>query len=428
PQQRPRSLWDRLPIEIKSKIISRCDPVTRYLNQDLTNADEIESLGEQMWKIVLEQDVVDFNLTILPQSQFPTIKDGLDLVKSEQMYQNLGNLKPHLTNTAELKRYLQNDATWTRIAIRYAQLSALSSLLIHIPLRNLWWNHIPDWLLKMRPVRVFAVACWFGHLDLAKYLVERASEIDMKQFITDVRCDCLYEASSNGDVDIVNLLISLSSSDIDCSKYRALEKACNYGRTDVVKVLVNLFDPIILEELLLDIFLEACFGENTVAVGMLAKHFGHKMSPQWMFEGLVKATENGYPEIVRILLSTSEPSSRSGLCEDVLFEVVVPHRHITMEGVAVLLEFCDITSVKESATRKGYSEFVDYLNDLEAGNDTIILDFSFSEDEEEDESERGSVEESDEESEEDSDQDYHEQSDEDSTELFHDGGDEVSHK
>ncbi|KAJ3311057.1 hypothetical protein HDU76_003223 [Blyttiomyces sp. JEL0837] len=257
PQQRPRSLWDLLPIEIKSNIISRCEPVTRYLNNDLPNT-EIESHGEEMWKIVLEQDILDFNLNVLPQSEFPNIYYGLGLVKSEQMYKNLCNLRSDLTNTDKLKRYFQNDRLWNwrehpmgdydeRAARPADYVSGLSTLLVHIPLRNLWWNHIPNWFLEKQRTRLFAFACFFGHTNLAKYLFDEVAEHDREKFLKDIDMECLQKVSQYGDLATVNFLISLNSSYINDSSYWALDGACKRGRVEVVKVLANLFTSTELE-------------------------------------------------------------------------------------------------------------------------------------------------------------------------------------
>ncbi|KAJ3299191.1 hypothetical protein HDU76_006381 [Blyttiomyces sp. JEL0837] len=399
-----RSFWDLLPIEIKSNIISKCDPVTRYLNNDLTNPEEIKLHGNQMWKIVFEQDLVDFNLNILPQSQFPNIKNGLDLVQSEQMYQNLCNLRPDLTNTDELKRYLQNDAMWNwrkdlinlvygsrpNRPTDYCNLSTISSLLIHIPLRYLCWNYIPDWLLQMDPSRVFTVASCFGHIDLAKYLTDRVAKEDINNFVKDIGSDCLTEASRNGYIDIVKLLISFKSSYINRSAYWALELACEYAHINIVNFFVNLFDSGELADGLHQIFIESCWKKNEVAVGMLSKHFGDKMKSGWLYDGLLSATERGNTGIVRVLLSTSEHLLRSGVCEAVLFEVVDRGRDIKIDGVRLLVGFCGITPMKESAVRKGYTRVAEFLRRLETGTLRIRSGKTRIPHDQEEESEEGS--------------------------------------
>ncbi|KAJ3307700.1 hypothetical protein HDU76_004435 [Blyttiomyces sp. JEL0837] len=105
-QNHQDELWDTLPVEIKNNIFEKCDLVTRYLNDDLT-PDIISKLGTDLWNIAFEENLVDADLGLLPQSSFPTTTTDLLLVNSKQMYHKLCKLKPNLSNPSPLKQYLE---------------------------------------------------------------------------------------------------------------------------------------------------------------------------------------------------------------------------------------------------------------------------------------------------------------------------------
>ncbi|KAJ3286695.1 hypothetical protein HDU76_007941, partial [Blyttiomyces sp. JEL0837] len=213
------NIWDTLPIEVRSQIISKCYVLTRHLNNVLT-AEEIDQHGNEIWKIVFENDLVDLYLSLLPQDHLPDVDNGLGLVKSKEMYQRLGELRPDLMNNNSLKAYLEYDKLWNRNCFENDHQG--------IPLRHQLSDYIPEWWSRIDQQRTCAFACCFNHADLAKHLLEDMGKSDQaKEFLYDGGSmhfggTCFEMAVEKGYIDM----------------------AIEQGRLNIIQLLMTKLDPL----------------------------------------------------------------------------------------------------------------------------------------------------------------------------------------
>ncbi|KAJ3416996.1 hypothetical protein HDV05_007478 [Chytridiales sp. JEL 0842] len=99
PIRRCSNLWTALPTEIREHIYSFSDPLTQFLNRNLTTCHSKPLSSEealQIWQLAFELDW-EGDLDLLPSNAFPNAYTGLLLVRSRRMYQKLCELKPELT-------------------------------------------------------------------------------------------------------------------------------------------------------------------------------------------------------------------------------------------------------------------------------------------------------------------------------------------
>ncbi|KAJ3316489.1 hypothetical protein HDU76_001758, partial [Blyttiomyces sp. JEL0837] len=411
-KRRSISLWDELPIEIRSDIIARCDVLTRHLNNDLTN-DEIKMHGTEIWKIVFDKDLVHLNiLSLLPLDQLPNIYNGLGLVRSEQMYQSLCKLIPpqqtviwdnyvkpvdfkespsqcsefmrpdRINNNDLLKGYLENDHIWNAYLERrygasleigptgYKQLDAISHLLIHIPLRQLWLHHLPDWFDKMDRTRLFTIACCFGHTDLAKHVLKGINNTpeDINEFLKNIGTDCLQKASEKGFSDTVKFLISFDSFYTNETRHHALKLACFNGHAEIVTILTTSFTNYELSKHFNRIYQAACQVDNVTAVRIIFAHSERRSTNFLYMPGLVqRATNDGSVQIIRFLFSTWSPAVGQIMCQTVLRDVVFRGSFFRLAGVLAVLDLADLEATKKWAVETGKVEVLGLLGRLESG-------------------------------------------------------------
>ncbi|KAJ3332551.1 hypothetical protein HDU76_013862 [Blyttiomyces sp. JEL0837] len=214
----PASHWDILPHEIKSIIIKSPDPLTRYINHDLT-PQEIILYGIEVWRVAFEIDY-DGDLSQLPQDHFPNIHNGLKLVKSKAMYRRLSELKPSLFPN-----------WWTDV--KMDDLFILACSIGHFDMVNNFQNRfysVKEGLYK---------AVEFGYLDIVKLLSNNGRCVG-DEASRDFHV--VNRAAANGHADVVSFLLerhALESSGrgYTWKKVIAFIQACDYGHTEVVKVL-----------------------------------------------------------------------------------------------------------------------------------------------------------------------------------------------
>ncbi|KAJ3327149.1 hypothetical protein HDU76_012315, partial [Blyttiomyces sp. JEL0837] len=271
----PSSLWDAIPTEIKSSIITSSDPLTRYINHDLTQQ-EIELYATEIWRIAFQ---IDYNgdLGHLPQDHFPNIHNGLKCVRSRDMYHRLCDLKPSLANWDHLKnvaidrsKQCECSRNETLQCWKPMRVCLVFKLLVHIPIVNGWMDELPDWWHGIDPFKLLRLACSIGHLHMVTSLLAnhdmksqdsnlneafqeaaRFGYLDIMQFLweADIGIDVsegdfyvMENAAENGHVDVVSFLLdkcvlaSLHGGN-EWSKKDTFKLACIYGHTDVVKVL-----------------------------------------------------------------------------------------------------------------------------------------------------------------------------------------------
>ncbi|KAJ3317841.1 hypothetical protein HDU76_001037 [Blyttiomyces sp. JEL0837] len=320
------SKWDNLPIEIRSVILLNTDVLTRYLNDDLTT-EEIQIHGNEIWKIVFENDLVDCKLSLLPQDHLPNIYNGLGLVKSKHMYHLLEELRPDLLNIDPLKGYLILQDVWnfrqknpfiSHNPTTDPQLSIISNLLFHIPLRQLWWDHFPDWWSTIDKERICTLACCFNHVELAKSLLDDITlnnKID--QFLHDMGTHCFETATAAGHIDIVRLFTSLNSLYGLPNCGNALQIACVKGRIDIALILIQSLGAHQSAFLLINILFSACKNGKVNAVSVVCD-FGALLRPSWELDGMLVATRFGHSDIVKLLMTKLKSSEKPRICQIVM--------------------------------------------------------------------------------------------------------------
>ncbi|KAJ3317516.1 hypothetical protein HDU76_001151 [Blyttiomyces sp. JEL0837] len=213
----PLSYWDSLPFEIKSGIIKSSDPLTRYLNNDLTLT-EIDQYGTEIWKIAFK---INYNgdLAQLPQNHFPNIHN------------------------------------------------------VNIPIIQGWTDELPDWWKDTNVLNLFITSCSIGHLDLVKDLVADVGKyggpdqhwavheafrnaatfgyVDILKVVLDADMglddasyvvSVLEKAAENGQRDVVSFLLdkcmqAYSRGEYEWDKLWTFQRACRFGHIEVVKVL-----------------------------------------------------------------------------------------------------------------------------------------------------------------------------------------------
>ncbi|KAJ3310377.1 hypothetical protein HDU76_003391, partial [Blyttiomyces sp. JEL0837] len=242
------SYRDRLPAEIKSIIIRTSDPLTRFINNDLTEQD-IKLHDIEIWKVAFENDY-DGDLGQLPQEHLPNIHNGLKLVHSRNI----------------------------------DLFESFHKLLLHIPIIQDWADEIPDWWnTDDNGVNVFYLACSIGHLDLVnsilpstnfddemeQYLYEGFDEacamgyLDVVKYLLEsdmgieLAVDEFYgmtNAAAHGHEDVVSyrldkcMLASTTNGGVEWDIEGTFEKACQFGHFNVVKVLKTVVDVEILSD------------------------------------------------------------------------------------------------------------------------------------------------------------------------------------
>ncbi|KAJ3329717.1 hypothetical protein HDU76_007309 [Blyttiomyces sp. JEL0837] len=279
-----RSLWDKLPVKIKTIIVKKADIVTRFLNNDMPAA-EIAGHGIKIWRLVFEWDLVDIDFGLLPSEHLPTMHNGLGLVKSKQMYQKLCLLRPDLIKADLLEAYLLSDRDQLKRFLSPSTVTAetvlttLSSALINIVLRNEWIEELPSWWIQSyntdnhnQMVRIFVLACCMGHVNVARTLYNEASSQGDNSSKSAIR-KALEFAANFGNRDGVAYLLSLPQVDhIPCVN-QPLRNALNNGHNDIVKMLLksshDRYPQSVVEGGFSDIFVKACQDGNSTAVETL---------------------------------------------------------------------------------------------------------------------------------------------------------------
>ncbi|KAJ3330444.1 hypothetical protein HDU76_005655 [Blyttiomyces sp. JEL0837] len=375
---RRRSLWHILPVEIRSYILSKCDYYTRYINNDLTTED-IEVHGNEIWRIVFENDYIEYNLSLLPQHHLPNIDNGLGLVKYKEMYQRLGDLRPDLLNTDLLKTYLEDDNIWN---MRHnnppgpthdSHLSILSPLLLHIPLRHLWWDHFPSWFSTIDNQILCTFACCFNHVDLAKTLLESITTTNSKTeqtetFLRELGKLCFEKAAGKGYIGIIKLFISLDSTYLQTRSF-AFPLACYNGHLDIVTLFINRGYGSAAR--LLDVFKLACSLGNIKAV-RIALEFSSMFSEfnsNWMFEGMINATRLGDFEIVNLLMTRFEGIEKTRVCEAAL-NIAAIYGNLRLVELLAVVEGVDVEPAIQVAAEEQHGDVVEFLVRVKTGRTT----------------------------------------------------------
>ncbi|KAJ3330447.1 hypothetical protein HDU76_005658 [Blyttiomyces sp. JEL0837] len=261
-QPKHHSLWVDLPIEIRSDIINKSDVLTRHLNNDLTT-EEIKVHGNEIWRIVFENDLVDVDLSLLPQHHLPNIDNGLGLVRSKEMYQRLGELRPDLLNNDSLKSYLEYDILWKgwltktgfgSIIFPPGGQQSMNKELVPSPavltmstLQNLFFTRSAkptgrkSFLAILPPRKAIFKLTWMfeglleatrlGKLDVIKLITTKMDPLERAR-----ACQAVLEhVARDGKMELVELLAVVEGVDVEKAKQVAAEKQ----HYNVVDFLVN---------------------------------------------------------------------------------------------------------------------------------------------------------------------------------------------
>ncbi|KAJ3305674.1 hypothetical protein HDU76_004970 [Blyttiomyces sp. JEL0837] len=213
----------------------------------LFTKEEVATFSEEIWGETLRIDWPG-NLSRLPKDGFSTIKTGLDLVTSRSMYHRLCLLRQDLAVLTDLKRQSTNEGMWRwdlsedddyrNFRGRFVSFfSDLGSRLIQIPLRQCWYNELPEWITEdklkdndMLPnvaTYCFDLAVETGSLSIVGTLLK----------IDGMRADPFISACLKGQLKM--LLLSLNAYDTN-SLSNAIESVCSFFcRVDVVKLLIT---------------------------------------------------------------------------------------------------------------------------------------------------------------------------------------------
>ncbi|KAJ3329246.1 hypothetical protein HDU76_008298 [Blyttiomyces sp. JEL0837] len=408
PYNRP-SLWDDIPTEIKTIIISKSDIVTRFLNNDMS-VDEIGKYGNRIWRLVFEWNLVDIDLRLLPPPHLPTIHNGLRLVKSKQMYEKLCMLRPDLIKSDLLKSYLESNDLWLWINEDVSQsqnseeslqehtwawvrrpfiqhrteknkasqskvsnetvLTELSSALINIVLCNEWNEELPSWWLQNDNInhwpRVFFIACCLGHIKLAKTLCDLAFR-HFQKCIGSVVLFALTFTTQFGNRDAVAYLLSLRVVDPTSFDNQPLRNAFFNHDFDILKMLLDgCHIQFTREKGFEDIFTKACQHGDFKAVEYLLglqEYFPTLPESTWRQAGFHMAVGQGRFDIIRLLLESGKGFDTSELCNGFLWNAALSGN---MELVRLLaaVERVDLAVAQSFARRQGHTEIVEFLTRL----------------------------------------------------------------
>ncbi|KAJ3331125.1 hypothetical protein HDU76_004034 [Blyttiomyces sp. JEL0837] len=297
------SLWDLIPPEVKEHIFNCSDDLlTRYLNHLLTHA-EIETHGNEIWRIAIKTEW-DEDLSTLPPNHFPTIKTGLELVASRQVYIRLCTFRPDLINTNHLKD--QFDPTKVANEDRPMEklgtlLDCLSDLLIHVPLRQQWYDGIPEWL-KNDKLTLFCVAACFGHNALLESLL---TDPELRNNHTDssLATICLKFAVRFGDQHTVSLLLQREHIYVGYDNNAALFCAYANGSAEMVELLLEREIPEIdvdNDEEITQILVTACENGNVAVVRLLLENDTFQYYADYQ-AALYYAAKGGHEEVIKLL-------------------------------------------------------------------------------------------------------------------------------
>ncbi|KAJ3288551.1 hypothetical protein HDU76_007653 [Blyttiomyces sp. JEL0837] len=252
PRTTSHSLWDRLPTELKIKILKHCI-LTLFLNHGLTDT-ELQTNATEIWNQAFINDW-DGDLSILPLKvpinpdkptkfkplverkhpyYLPTVHTGLTNVKSKRLYKNLCNLIPELAATDLFESFLQSFKGSYRRSFEH-----LEQNLYHIPLRHCWLEELPEWLtLTGASKKLLGVAACGNHVNLFRtslatfqpsfYVVNNREHHYLAMI-------CFLRACENGCEGIVLELLHMDGINPSHHNNKAFQAACLGGYVSIIR-------------------------------------------------------------------------------------------------------------------------------------------------------------------------------------------------
>ncbi|KAJ3321361.1 hypothetical protein HDU76_014114 [Blyttiomyces sp. JEL0837] len=222
---------------------------------------EIHENATNLWKIVFHLDYQG-DLTQLPWFGIPNVTNGLYLIKSRSMFEKLCILRPDLCNMDAFRVYFKNDTRFgafvstrcgggssggsqsvTTHAIRFVEtedetedggsplcfavdnpykvtemhytdltlFSSMKSNLLHVALRNGWWDYLGADFWEANPVACGRLLVTFGHVVAMKRLVVDLNAVNPGRYeecVRDPAVGALTVAAFHGHVGMVRFLYS----------------------------------------------------------------------------------------------------------------------------------------------------------------------------------------------------------------------------
>ncbi|KAJ3332799.1 hypothetical protein HDU76_013046 [Blyttiomyces sp. JEL0837] len=249
------SHWDRLPYETKDQIFASTDILTRYLNDQFSEA-EIELYGREIWMYAIKTNWCESgDLARLPKNGLPTIMNGLlEFATTKDLYHRLSTARPDLDGIKGLQTFFTKGLSkWTEFnneekldAMIESLPGQLENLLINIPLRHNWIDELAE-LSNLNKIKLFLAVGFAGHKDYFQNLYkELSSAKDTNGFpIYPMISMCtlvLRIAISRGHLDIVKFLLEEEDSTYVIAasgKNLAFQLACEHGRLEIVQYLLD---------------------------------------------------------------------------------------------------------------------------------------------------------------------------------------------
>ncbi|KAJ3327030.1 hypothetical protein HDU76_012424 [Blyttiomyces sp. JEL0837] len=259
------------------------------------------------------------------------------MVKSKEMYRKLCALQPDLSNNTQFKKFLKSDELWqwvkefsytALVPISHEEIRQdLSTSFIHIALRHVWMSELALWWQHIDKLRIFTLACCFGHVELANSVLEHVCR---NMYLKDI-CDyCFEKAADGGYVETIKFLVSLKKYvKIGSTEIKnGFAAALFYGYHDIAKILYE-------------------------SGNIYVESFITSSNDLWRQNSVLAAVRNGKIEIVKLLLGTKEFNSKR------FVQVLVD-----MGGV-------DLRSIRQKALGKGHTDISRFLGEVLARSDVV---------------------------------------------------------
>ncbi|KAJ3296576.1 hypothetical protein HDU76_006707 [Blyttiomyces sp. JEL0837] len=115
----------------------------------------------------------------------------------------------------------------------------MARLLINIPLRQMWFDELPDWMTTDKGY-LFKIAVSMGHLHLVKSLIRELLAENGGFIIPLIATKYLRYAVINGDSATVGALLEIEGINAsgDCN-FALRHAVCQHGYIDIVKLLLE---------------------------------------------------------------------------------------------------------------------------------------------------------------------------------------------
>ncbi|KAJ3316624.1 hypothetical protein HDU76_001666 [Blyttiomyces sp. JEL0837] len=255
---------------------------------------------------------------------------------------------------------------------------SIDQLFFHIPLRQMWLDELPDWMLQDK-IKLFAVAACRGHIQLVEYLLQ---ELQGHPKLSHVATYILRIAVCYGDIDVVLMLLDIDGIEPTFNNHHASPRdnmiflASQAGHVEMVRYLISISEDLIRpdddnpDSFTGGLAQAASLGRADVVKFLLDVEgidVGFNRSHIFKFSAL-----NGHVDIVQMLLGVKgiDPSHD---VNHVLYHVVangcldVVKLMVGLEGVELGLD--NINSWIAAAARRGQLEMIKYLLETLEGAD-----------------------------------------------------------